>query len=134
MNENTGKARRRYYLPGQRPERIDRTTEAFIDNESESLSRSLAEDSVRIKSESINRVGHSGNSDVDINIDVHVDTTAIAFALLCSLLATKQMSADEFEEAARRLENLTGQKSPISSEGKNDLSKIKFFNRNMRKY
>ncbi|CEG29711.1 hypothetical protein [Bacillus sp. B-jedd] len=134
MNENTGKARRRYYLPGQRPERIDRETEVFIHNETESLSRSIAEDSVRIKSENINRIGQSGNSDVDINIDVHVDTTAIAFALLCSLLATKQISTGEFEEATRRLEGLIGQKNPISLEGKNDLSEVKFFKRNIRRY
>jgi hypothetical protein len=49
---------------------------------------SLTEDDIRINSENINTIGQSGNSDVDVHVDVHVDTTPIAFAILTSLLAT----------------------------------------------
>ncbi len=49
-------------------------------------------------------LSHSGNSDVDITI--HVDTKPIAFAMLYSLLATKQLSNEEFEKAVRRLDSL----------------------------
>ncbi|MBR7796185.1 hypothetical protein GT022_08995 [Agaribacter marinus] len=50
-------------------------------------------------------VKHSGNSDVDVN--VHVDTKPIAYAMLCTLLASKQISNEEFEEAVSRLDKLT---------------------------
>lgn len=50
-------------------------------------------------------VKYSGNSDVDVN--VHVDTKPIAYAMLCTLLASKQISNEEFEEAVSRLDKLT---------------------------
>ncbi|MBM7693458.1 hypothetical protein JOC77_002898 [Peribacillus deserti] len=53
------------------------------------------------------QVSHSGNSDVDVNLNVQVDTTAIAYALLCSMLATRQMTEKEFEIAVNKLEGLT---------------------------
>jgi len=134
MQENTGRIRRRYDVTRRQSDKFHQDQLNSIDIDNDSLSRSIVEDSVKIKNENVNSIGQSGNSDVDIQIDVHVDTTSIAFALLCSLLATKQMSAEEFEEAVRRLENLTGQKSPISSEGKNDVTDVKFFNRKMRRF
>jgi hypothetical protein len=71
-------------------------------------------------------INNSGNSDVDIRIAV--DTTPIAFAMLCSLLASKQLSKEEFELAAQRLEDLTkNRKSHSVKESKND--KVKLFNR-----
>lgn len=50
-------------------------------------------------------IRQSGNSDVDVK--VQVDTTPIAYAMLCSLLATKQLSKEEFETAVSKLEDLT---------------------------
>ncbi|WP_197046591.1 hypothetical protein [Oceanobacillus salinisoli] len=49
-------------------------------------------------------IRESGNSDVDVKVDV--DTTPIAYAMLCSLLATKQISSREFEEAVRKFDEL----------------------------
>ncbi|RHW34154.1 hypothetical protein D1B31_19840 [Neobacillus notoginsengisoli] len=134
MEEYNGKPRRRYSLSGRRTTRNHNVLENSTDNVNDSTSRSVVEDSVKIKNENLNSIGQSGNSDVDIQIDVHVDTTAIAFALLTSLLATKQMSSEEFEEAVKRLESLTGKRSPVAFEEKNDVSNVKYFNRNMRRY
>lgn len=52
-------------------------------------------------------IGHSGNSDVDVHVNIEVDTRPIAYAVLCSLLATKQLSQIEFETAVKKLEELT---------------------------
>lgn len=78
-----------------------------LDNKNKSASRSDVDDTIKIKNESLNSIGQSGNSDVDVQVDVHVDTTPIAFALLCSMLANKQMNRMEFEQAVRRLERLS---------------------------
>ncbi len=81
-----------------------------------SESNAIEENIVKIKNENINTIGQSGNSDVDVQVEVIVDTTAIAFAILTSLLATKQMTNEEFNIALRRLENLTqGRDSNFSS-------------------
>lgn len=53
-------------------------------------------------------IGHSGNSDVDVHVNIDVDTRPIAYAVLCSLLATKQLSQSEFEIAVKKMEELTG--------------------------
>lgn len=53
-------------------------------------------------------IGHSGNSDVDVHVNIDVDTRPIAYALLCSLLATKQLTQSEFETAVMKMEELTG--------------------------
>lgn len=52
-------------------------------------------------------IGHSGNSDVDVHVNIDVDTRPIAYAVLCSLYATKQMSQVEFELAVKKMEELT---------------------------
>ncbi|GGA29744.1 hypothetical protein [Psychrobacillus lasiicapitis] len=56
-------------------------------------------------------IGQSGNSDVDVNVNVNIDTTSIAYAYLCSMLATKKMTNDEFETAIRKMEELTNRNS-----------------------
>ncbi|PLT35069.1 hypothetical protein [Bacillus sp. V5-8f] len=53
------------------------------------------------------RIGHSGNSDVDIQLNVQVDTRPIAYAILCSLLATKQMTNEEFSAAVQKMDEMT---------------------------
>jgi hypothetical protein len=75
------------------------------------------------------QIGHSGNSDVDINVNVQVDTMPIAFAILCSLLATKQLTSEEFDLAVRKLEALsTNYKKPNYIREVNDVSKVKLLN------
>jgi DNA gyrase/topoisomerase IV subunit A len=70
-------------------------------------------------------IGQSGNSDVDVNVNVIVDTTSIAFAYLCSMLATKKMTNNEFETAVQKLEELTHRHSKLNQ---NDLSNVKLYN------
>src|SRR3954452_11921456 len=95
-------------------------------NSSESLA--LEEDNVRINSENINTIVKSGNSDVDVQVEVFVDTTPIAFAILTSLFATKQMTVEEFDEAVRRLENLTkGRDSNVTTLTPNNVSNVKLY-------
>ncbi|MCY7943376.1 hypothetical protein MOC27_15145 [Bacillus inaquosorum] len=49
-------------------------------------------------------IENSGNSEV--HIDIHIDTMPIAFAILCSALAAKQMSKEEFDMAYTRLQEM----------------------------
>lgn len=115
---------RKYISPRRVNSRQDRSV---------SKSNVFEEDIVKIKSENVNTIGQSGNSDVDVKIDVFVDTTAIAFAILTSLLATKQMTNEEFDIAVRRLENLTqGRDSDSSLLIPNNVSNVKLYNNNGR--
>lgn len=76
-------------------------------------------------------VGYSGNSDVDV--EVTVDTTPIAYAMLCTLLASKQISDTEFKAAVRRLEDLSHKgKSPTIRE-MNDLSQVKLNKKRLKR-
>lgn len=52
-------------------------------------------------------VAHSGNSKVDVNVEVHVDVTPIAFAMLYSLLADQILTEEGFNLALQRLEKFT---------------------------
>ncbi|MED1809014.1 hypothetical protein ABEW90_17565 [Bacillus subtilis] len=49
-------------------------------------------------------IKNSGNSEV--HIDIHIDTMPIAFAILCSALAAKQMTKEEFDTAYTRLREM----------------------------
>ncbi|EKN67709.1 hypothetical protein M670_00314 [Schinkia azotoformans MEV2011] len=82
---------------------------------------------IHIRNSNSTEVGQSGNSDVDLKIDVHVDTTAIGYAILCSLLATKQMDNDEFNKAVRKLEEMT--RKTFFGKDVNDPSNVKLFNK-----
>jgi predicted negative regulator of RcsB-dependent stress response len=116
------RGRNRKILPGWQNSRTNNNT-------SESLA--LEKDDVRINSENINTIGQSGNSDVDVQVEVFVDTTPIAFAILTSLLATKQLTVEEFNEAVRRLENLTQDRDfNATSFIPNNVSDVKLFRRN----
>ncbi|KGX93715.1 hypothetical protein N781_00465 [Pontibacillus halophilus JSM 076056 = DSM 19796] len=48
----------------------------------------------------------SGNSQVDLHISIDIDVKPIAFAMLYSLLAMKEVTAEEFEEAIKRMQEL----------------------------
>ncbi|XQY91006.1 hypothetical protein ACNRWW_15960 [Metabacillus sp. HB246100] len=48
----------------------------------------------------------SGNSDIDIYITIDLDVKPVAFAMLYSLLASKQLSTEQFEDAMKRLHEL----------------------------
>jgi hypothetical protein len=90
-------------------------------------------DSSDIDALSKSLIQQSGNSDVDILIEF--DTTPIAFAMLCSMLATNQMSDKEFEFAVQKLEELTNKKR-LQFEDDNDIPEPKIYNerRSRRRY
>lgn len=103
---------------------------ANIIDENKNISKAQADEqnNINIKNESKNTIGQSGNSDVDLQVDIHVDTTAIGFAILCSLLATKQMNNEEFEQALKKLEDITKKRDVVFSDV-NNLSNVKIFKR-----
>ncbi|QKY68274.1 hypothetical protein [Lentibacillus sp. CBA3610] len=72
----------------------------------------------------------SGNSDVDISI--LIDTTPMAYAMLCSLLSTQQLTNHEFDKAVRKLEDLT-KNNDHHFKGKNDVSTVRLMERGMRR-
>jgi hypothetical protein len=65
------------------------------------------------KNDSQSMIGRSGNSDVDINIEI--DTKAIAYAMLCSLYAMDRLDEKQFEKAIKKFESVMS---------KNDSTKI----------
>jgi len=86
---------------------------------------------IDIKHDTRSNIDYSGNSDVDV--EVTVDTTPIAYAMLCTLLANNQISDFEFKKAVRRLEDLSDKgKSPTIRE-MNDLSQVKLNKRLKRR-
>jgi hypothetical protein len=51
-------------------------------------------------------VGNSGNSDVDLVVNIDIDTNAIAYAVLCSLYAKGEINDLELEKAIKKLDSL----------------------------
>jgi hypothetical protein len=49
-------------------------------------------------------VGHSGNSNVDV--EVLIETTAIAYAMLSAMYATGSLSEKQFRDSVRELDYL----------------------------
>ncbi|WP_142919176.1 hypothetical protein [Peribacillus saganii] len=73
-------------------------------------------------------IGHSGNSNVDVHVSVEVDTRPIAYAMLCALLASNQLSNQQFETAVKKWEDLSDSKKDKSSEEKSEpSSKVRLF-------
>ncbi|WP_142384809.1 hypothetical protein [Bacillus sp. M6-12] len=73
-------------------------------------------------------IGHSGNSNVDVHVSVEVDTRPIAYAMLCALLASNQLSNQQFETAVKKWEDLSDSKKKKSNDDKSDSSsKVRLF-------
>ncbi|WP_088102041.1 hypothetical protein [Halalkalibacter urbisdiaboli] len=51
-------------------------------------------------------VGNSGNSDVDLTVNVDIDTKAIAYGIICSLYGRGDLNEQELEKAVRKLDSL----------------------------
>jgi len=51
-------------------------------------------------------VGHSGNSDVDLTVNIEIDTKSIAYGMLCSLYARGELTEHELEKGLQKLEKL----------------------------
>lgn len=81
-----------------------------------------------IQSNLSSSIDRSGNSDVDVNVIVQVDTMPIALAVLCLSLANKQLTRQEFESAVEELIEVTRQykKSDVN---KYRESKVKLYDK-----
>src|ERR1700730_7731539 len=64
------------------------------------------------------KIGNSGNSNVDVHVNIEIDTKAIAYAMLCSLLATNAISNQEFNSAIAKWEELTEEKDKEKEKNK----------------
>ena len=104
----------------------DNNTAISQQNQLKQTARATDQNNIEVINENRNSIDRSGNSDVDVHVDVHVDTAPIGFAILCSLLATKQMSHEEFEAAVRRLEEMTQKQNYIYMD-QNNPSKAKIY-------
>jgi hypothetical protein len=51
-------------------------------------------------------IDHSGNSDVDLVVNVDIDTKAIAYGMLCSLYAKGELNDSQLEKAIQKLDGL----------------------------
>lgn len=80
--------------------------------------------------EATSQVSHSGNSDVDVK--VIVDTTPIAYAMLCTLLSTKQITNSEFKRSIKQLEDLIQHGNSHWIENSNDVSYVNLNQRLLR--
>ncbi|WP_152657782.1 hypothetical protein [Oceanobacillus sp. CFH 90083] len=80
--------------------------------------------------ETTSHVSHSGNSDVDVK--VIVDTTPIAYAMLCTLLSTKQITNSEFKRSIKQLEDLIQHGNSHWIENSNDVSNVNLNQRLLR--
>lgn len=72
-------------------------------------------------------VSHSGNSDVDLTLNIEIDTKAIAYGMLCSLYAKGDLSEQELEKAIQKLDNLIERDRNKTSDIKYNDSKPKLY-------
>ncbi|WP_453995849.1 hypothetical protein [Bacillus nitroreducens] len=49
-------------------------------------------------------INRSGNADVDLVVNIDIDTKAIAYGMLCSLYAKGELTEQELEQAVRKLD------------------------------
>jgi hypothetical protein len=76
------------------------------------------------------KIEESGNSDVDVNVMVEVDTMPIAFAILIAQWSSRQLSDKDFKRAIQKLEDLTEQHNKNKkTRDNNDLSNVRIFGR-----
>lgn len=94
----------------------------FFDNLMKTRESSLKE----IKANVSSAINHSGNSDVDVSVNVQMDTMPIALSLLSLSLANKQISREEFEQAVEELIRINNQYKNSNSKMKGD-SKVALF-------
>lgn len=56
-------------------------------------------------------IGNSGNSEVDLTVNIDIDTKAIAYGIMCSFYAKGDLSEQELEKAIQKLNTLIEQES-----------------------
>jgi hypothetical protein len=68
-------------------------------------------------------IEHSGNSEANVHVNIQIDTMPIAFAILCSSLASNQISKEEFNSAYHQLLNMNA--DYMSQKNAGDPSHVK---------
>lgn len=73
-------------------------------------------------------VQESGNSDVDVNIKVEIETKSIAYAILCGMYAKGELTEEGLHAAIHKLNNYleTEKKSRVSNKQVSD-NQVKLF-------
>ncbi|MBT2756987.1 hypothetical protein [Mesobacillus foraminis] len=76
------------------------------------MEKQQAENNLKIEKQTENSlqaqtmIGHSGNSDVDIKVNIEIETKAIAYGMLCSLYAKGDLTEQQLEKAISKLDKL----------------------------
>lgn len=108
-----------------------------MDNQSINRSSQHFDGFMRVRESSLNdirsdlsaAVNRSGNSDVDVNVNIQVDTMPIGLSLLCLSFAKKQITREEFESAVKELVKVTNNYKK-SDRNRDRESRVKLFNDN----
>jgi len=72
-------------------------------------------------------IDRSGNSDVDVTVNIDIDTKAIAYGMLCSLYAKGDLTEQELARAIQKLDNLIERDRNKRREKSNIDSRPKLF-------
>lgn len=59
-----------------------------------------------IENEAKTLLKNSGNSDVDLTVNLDIDTKAIAYGMMCSLYAKGELNDAQLDKAVRKLDSL----------------------------
>jgi hypothetical protein len=70
-------------------------------------------------------LNQSGNSDVDVNVTVEVDTMPIALAILCQAYIKKELNNEQLESAVNKLTELTDRYRDINRRSQSEVLSFK---------
>ncbi len=73
-------------------------------------------------------VQESGNSDVDVNVYVDIDTKSIAYAILCAMYAKGELSEIALEKAIKKLNQYLNRNQKDTKTAKNACNVKPFSN------
>jgi ribosome-associated translation inhibitor RaiA len=59
-----------------------------------------------VENEAKTLMKNSGNSDVDLTVNLDIDTKAIAYGMMCSLYAKGELNDAQLDKAVRKLDSL----------------------------
>ncbi|KAB2333956.1 hypothetical protein [Bacillus mesophilum] len=72
-------------------------------------------------------IERSGNSDVDLTVNVDIDTTPIAYGILCSIFAKGDLTELELEKAIQKLDHLIDRDKNKKRRKKSEENKPKLY-------
>lgn len=106
---------------------MERSQRDNVNQREEFENRDRVEKRGKIESLSKTVVGHSGNSDVDLTVNIEIETRSIAYGMLCSLYAKGELTDFELEKGLRKLEDLIGRDKRHKKHHTNIDNKPKLF-------